>query len=384
MKNKKLLAAILSLSMATALVGTGIAPALNSISSYFSDAHPILIQMVVSLPSLLMVLVAIPFSAISNRISMKSICVIGLVLYTVGGLWGAFANDVYTLMVTRVVIGAGSGLLMPMSVGLLSYFFDKDAQHRLNGYIVILTSIISVLSMALVGYLAELSWRLVFSVYLFGIPCIYLCIRYIPGTVLKSPRNRVSLGLLKKIWPYAIGIFIMMILYFSMLNNFSMIATSEGAVSPAYVGVVMSVQTVSSLLTGVFLDKLKRFFGKNTKYAIWGFALAGIVLLAFKSNVWVMCLGLASFGIGLAMGVGLFNSQACVVCHKDESLSSMSVISFMRCLGQFGSPLILGAFQAMFHSGDPRFPYYSGVVLGIIMLLVFIPVVFDPTQETEA
>lgn len=382
---KKRLAAILSLSMATALVGTGISPALNAISAQFSAAPAMLIQMVVSLPSLLMVLVAIPFSAISNRLSMRAICLIGLILYTVGGVWGAWADDIYTLMVTRIVIGAGSGLLMPMSVGLLSYFFAKEEQHKLNGYIVILTSVISIVSMVLVGWLAAISWRLVFFVYLFGLPCIWLTIRYIPATVLKSAQNRVSLGLIKKIWPYAVGIFVMMILYFSMLNNFSMIATQEGSIAPAYIGAVMSVQTVASLLTGVYMDRLKRLFGAGVKYAIWIFALGGLTLLCFPSNVLVMSVGLASFGIGLAMGVGMFNSQACVVCERDESLSAMSVISLTRCLGQFGSPLLLGALQAGTGSADPRFPYYCGVILAVAMLLLFVPVRFErPSAQVDA
>lgn len=378
--SKKLLAAILSLSMATALVGTGIAPALQSISEYFQDAPALWIQMIVSLPSLLMVLVAIPFSAISNRLSMRDICVIGLVLYTIGGLWGAVADDIYTMMFTRVVIGAGSGLLMPMSVGLLSYFFDREEQHRLNGYIVILTSVISILSMVLVGYLADLSWRLVFLVYLFGIPCIWLSWRYIPKTVLKSPKNRVSVHLLRQIWAYAIGIFVMMILYFAMLNNCSTIATSEGTVGAAHIGAVMSIQTVTSLLTGVYMEKLKRLFGRYTKIAIWVLAFVGMAALCVPNSFPALVAGLAIFGVALAMAVGMFNSQACIVCDKEESLSAMSVMSFTRCLGQFGSPVVLAGLQLACGSQAVRFPYYAGAVMAVLMLLMFLPVHFVPGQ----
>lgn len=378
---KKLLVAILSLSMATALVGTGISPALNSIKEYFYNAPSILIQMVVSLPSLLMVAVAIPFSAISNRFSMKAICIAGLVFYTVGGVGGCFANNIYVMMLSRIIIGIGYGLLMPMTVGLLSYFFKKEEQAKLNGYIIILTSAISIISMALVGYLADISWRLCFLVYLFGLPCIWLTAKYIPSTTLNSPKNHISLGLLKKIWPYAIGIFVMMMLYFSMLNNFAIIATGEGTVSTAMVGVVMSIQTVASLFTGIYLNQLKQLFGKNTKYAIWGFALIGVALLCFKTNVIVMSIGLASFGIGLAMGVGLFNSQSCIVCDKEESLSATSIISLSRCLGQFSSPIILSGIQGLFGSTNPRFPYYSGVVFAVLMLLLFTKVNFEQEQK---
>ena len=81
--------AILSLSMANALVGTGISPALAVMKEYFSDASPILIQMIVSLPSLLVITVAFVFPAMSKHISMRRLCGLGLLLFTVGrSVWG--------------------------------------------------------------------------------------------------------------------------------------------------------------------------------------------------------------------------------------------------------------------------------------------------------
>lgn len=373
-ESRKRLAAILSLSMATALVGAGISPALNAISQYFTDSPPLAIQMVVSLPSLLMVLVALVFSQISNRVSMRDICVAGLVLYTIGGVWGYAADSMAVMLFTRVLIGAGSGLLMPMSVGLLSYFYNREEQQRLNGYIVVLTSIISIISMVLVGYIASVSWRGCFLVYLFGVPCIWLSWKYIPATILKSPRNRVSLGLLKRIWPYAVGIFSMTVLYFAMLNNCSGIVTAEGTVDAAYVGVVMSVQTVASLLTGVFLEQIQRFCGRFTKYVIWGTGLLSMAALCVPNNLPCLLVGLFALGVGLAMAVGLFNAHACMACHREESLSVMSVISFTRCLGQFSSPVILTGAQALLGMDGPRFPYYACLILAVVMFLLFIPV----------
>ena len=68
MKNRSMvLWAILSLSMANALVGTGISPALGVIRQNFPDAPGVLVQMIVSLPSLMVIAVAIPFAWLSRR-----------------------------------------------------------------------------------------------------------------------------------------------------------------------------------------------------------------------------------------------------------------------------------------------------------------------------
>lgn len=305
---------------------------------------------------------------------MRDICALSLVLFTIGGVMGYFVDSMPMLIFTRVLVGLGYGLMMPMSVGLLSYFYEKDEQQKLNGYIVILTSVISIISMALVGYLASVSWRLCFTVYLFGIPCLWYSWKYIPNITLNSPKNRLSWGLIKRIWPYAVGMFSIMIMYFALLNNCAKIVISEGTVSDAGVGVIMSVQTFASLLTGVFMDRIKRALGQNTKYAIWGFALISMLALSVPNDILFLIIGLVSFGIALAMAVGLFNASACVMCLKEESLSATSVVSFTRCLGQFGSPILISAVQGAVGVRSARFPYYFGLVLTVVMLLIFIPV----------
>lgn len=360
--------------MAGALVGTGISPALSSISQYFSDASSILIQMVVSLPSLMVLIVSLFYSKISNRFSMRNICAASMILFTVGGVAGYVADNIWFLILTRVIVGLGYGLMMPMSVGLLSYFYQKEEQQKLNGYQVVASSVASIVFLVFVGYLASLNWRFCFLTYAFGLPCLWLCWKDIPNVTLNSPKNRITVALLRRIWPYALGVFCIMIAYFSLLNNCSGIIVKEGTVSQAIVGVVLSVQTLSSLITGFFLEKMKKSLGQAVKYLIWGCAIVSMAALCVPNSMVCLLIGLTAFGVALASAVGLFNATACVVCHKEESLSAMSVMSFMRCFGQFGSPVIISAASGILGISAIRFPYYFSLALCCIMLLVFIPV----------
>ena len=373
-EGKNRLIAILSLSMAGSLVGTGISPALSSIEQYFAGVPSVLIEMVVSLPSLLVLLVSAVFSSLSHRISMRNICILSMVLFTVGGVWGGVADNIYLLIFTRVLVGLGYGLMMPMSVGLLSYFYEKDQQQKLNSYIVILSSVSSIVSMVLVGYLASLSWRACFLVYLFGLPCLWYNWKYIPNITLTSPKNRISLALIRKIWPYSVGIFSIMVIYFALLNNCSRIVIAEGTVSAASVGVFTSIQTVVSLLAGIFMDPLRKRLGGGVKHLIWGMALLSMAALCVPDNLICLVIGLSAFGVALAVAVSTFNSSACIACHKDESLSAMSVISFSRCSGQFISPILITAVQSSIGINAMRFPYYFSIILALVMAIVFIPV----------
>lgn len=368
------LIAIYSLTMANALVGTGISPALSAISAHFSDAPQVLIQMVVSLPSLMVLLVSTFYSPLTNRVSMRNLCVLALGLFTVGGIWGYFVESIYMLIFTRVLVGLSYGVMLPMSVGLVSYLFDKEEQQKRNGEVVVIAALISIVFMVVVGYLASISWRMCFLSYSFGLPCMWYCWKYIPDVTLKSPKNKISWSLLKRVWPFALGFFCTMIIYFGLLNNCSRIVLAEGTVNPAVIGMVTSIQTLATLFTGMALDKLKAFFGQKLRFLVWICAMVGMLALCVPYSLMFLIIGLLSFGIALGLATGTFNASACLACEKEESLSATSIVSFGRSLGQFSSPIVMAVAQSITGIENERFPYYAGAVLACIMLVVFIPV----------
>ena len=83
----------------------------------------------------------------------------------------------------------------------------------------------------------------------------------------------------------------------------------------------------------------------------------GLLSLYAKNSLALTMLGLVLFGIALASAVGTFNAEACIACERDESLAAGSVIMFMRSLGQFSSPLVLGFMARTAGASDIRFPY---------------------------
>lgn len=55
-KKKSLLVSILSLSLLTVMAGAAVAPALGVIRRYFSDANPLFVQMIISMPAIFIVI----------------------------------------------------------------------------------------------------------------------------------------------------------------------------------------------------------------------------------------------------------------------------------------------------------------------------------------
>lgn len=88
--------------------------------------------------------------------------------------------------------------------------------------------------------------------------------------------------------------------YFAILNNCSSIILSEGLISGEKVGIIMSFQTVSSLVTGLYIGKLKKLLGRYMGTFIWLCSIGGLLSLYAKNSLALTMLGLVLFGIALA------------------------------------------------------------------------------------
>ena len=112
---KRVTATILSMSLLTVMAGAAIAPALGIIKAHFSQANDLLVQIIVSMPALLIIVTNFFFLSISRCLRTRAIATTGLLLYVTAGAGCFFVNDIHVLLVMRAMLGISVGLIMPLS-----------------------------------------------------------------------------------------------------------------------------------------------------------------------------------------------------------------------------------------------------------------------------
>ena len=112
---KRVMATILSMSLLTVMAGAAIAPALGIIKAHFSQANDLLVQIIVSMPALLIIVTNFFFLSISRCLRTRAIATTGLLLYVTAGAGCFFVNDIHVLLVMRAMLGISVGLIMPLS-----------------------------------------------------------------------------------------------------------------------------------------------------------------------------------------------------------------------------------------------------------------------------
>ena len=70
-------------------------------------------------------------AALSRRLNTRAIATTGLMLYVAAGAGCFFVDDIFTLLLMRAILCISVGLIMPLSTGLLAYYFPPEEQARL-------------------------------------------------------------------------------------------------------------------------------------------------------------------------------------------------------------------------------------------------------------
>ena len=359
---KRLLYTILSISLLTVMAGAAIAPALGVISAHFAGRNPLLIQLIVSLPALFIILTNLVFPWLCRLMKTRTLALTGLALYVLSGAGAFFVDNIWVLLAFRALMGVSVGMIMPLSTGLLAYYFPPEEQAGLMGLSAAINQMGGVVATFLAGVLAGISWNYSFLVYLLGLIAIILVAAFLPNERL-SGRGGVSLSLLKRFHPSVVGMFLVMILFFIYPTNFAL--TASGTLSEMGVTLTMVGLDVVAFLVGLCFGFLMKRFAAQMKYiAPLGFAAGYLCLAVGDSLVWLL-LGSAFIGIANGIGVPYLNTIGSVKAGKEAATTVMPLLSAALYLGQFLSPLIVS--PAATATGTS--PYVIAICIAIIYLL---------------
>ena len=392
---KMLAPSILSLSLLTVMAGAAVAPALGVIRDHFSDSSPMFIQMIISIPALFIVITSFCFPALCRIFRSRTLVLTGLLFYTAGGVAAGVCGSIALLLITRALVGIGVGIIMPLSTGLLSFYFSPQRQEALMGYSSAMNQMGGVIATLLSGLLANIVWRASFLVYLLGLLSIVLCAVFLPSDNIaetetdaekrkkgdgkafasenvlseEKPKNSGITAIFKENYPFVIAMFLLMTIFFIYPANYAMETAAEGQIPQKYVAAIMAWADFIAFFGGLAFVAIKRIFGRYMKFAAPVCFLTGYILLSLHEGFAGAIAG--SFLIGLANGTGIpfIISAVSIKNGKTAATTVMPLISAALYLAQFLCPFLMSAVTSVFGAETSHLPYRTAAVLSVVFLL---------------
>jgi len=371
--NHRLTATILSMSLLTVMAGAAIAPALDIIREHFKDASSMLVQLIVSIPALLIIITNFLFLPISRKVGSRTIALCGLALYVAAGAGCFFVDDIIVLLSLRALLGVSVGLVMPLSTGLLAYYYPPEEQARLMGLSAAMNQMGGVVATLLAGLLANIQWNYAFLVYLLGLIAVVLVALYLPDERLGSANKRgipFQPRQLLKFHPSVIGMLLVMLIFFVYPTNFAVVTAKTTSLSIESVTLIMCALDVVAFFVGLVFGQMMHAARRAMKYFAPLFFLVGYAILAYDSGIVSLLVGSCLIGLANGVGIPYLNTIASIKGGKNSATTVMPLLSMALYLGQFLSPIIVNPLSnALFGDSTPAAPYIIAIGLSIIYLL---------------
>lgn len=369
---KMLMVSIISLSMLTVMAGAAVAPALNVIKAHFTDCDPMFVQMIVSMPAIFIFLTSFIFPKLCNHMGSKSLVTLGLVLYVAGGCAAGLFNSIILVLIMRAIVGIGVGIIMPLSTGLLAFYFPADKQAHLMGLSSAMNQMGGVIATLISGVLASISWRATFLVYLMGLISIVLCAVFMHNDKMHVEEHHDSA---KGHWHvfrdnnvFIIAMFLHMAMFFIYPTNFAIETVKEGIIPAGFVAIIMAGMDLVAFFGGLLFVKTKHILKKQMRFCAPVIFLIGYILMALIGGWTGVLLGSVFVGFANGVGVPFIMSEASMKAGKTAATTVMPMLSAALYLGQFLSPVLTGAVACIF--GEVLYlPYYFGIVVSIVAVL---------------
>lgn len=389
---------ILSLSLLTVMAGAAVAPALGVIKEAFPNASQLAIQLIISMPALFIFLTNMIFPRLSAKFGSKTLVLAGLTLYTVGGVAAGLFSNIVLLLCMRALVGIGVGIIMPLSTGLLAYYYPPEAQSKLSGYSSAMNQIGGVVATLLAGVLSAINWRASFLVYLLGLISVVLCALFLPNERLNDNQEKEADGAkgekgsvltsMKTYYKYIVAMFLLMSCFFLYPANYAMETLAFDTMIPAsLISVIMAFADVVAAVGGFLFFRIMKAAKGMTKIVSPVIFLLGFVCLYLGGWVGTL-LGSALVGFANGAGVPFVISQGSMKAGKTAASTVMPLVSAALYLSQFVSPFLMTGASAVL--GNFRHPaYLFGMVLSILFLLwsltikVIVPKPLELAAELE-
>ncbi|MEA4950260.1 MAG: MFS transporter [Petrimonas sp.] len=378
-KNSFITFTILSLSLVT-MSYTVASVIISDLAKAFPALSKLTLDVYSSMPNVMIVLFALLFAFLAKRISKKSIAIAGSLLFLLGGVAPAIFPYVSVLMISRAVLGAGLGLLTPLTTSLVSDFFSGDKRARLMGYTSAFANIGTLFISYLAGIWCVISWQNTFWVYaILGVPIVISSIFFMPKytafvskdtVAAENKKHAFNRNLIKPV----VHVSLFMGLMYSYIVNISLLITEKNMGNSELAGILLMMLSIAGLAGGFIFSKVRKIAGKY-QYSI-NYFLCGISMLAsaLTKNTIIMIAGSVLIGIGIAIAIPSSLVEISRTCNTSETQTGMGIMVASYNIAMFVIPVILSYILSLFSiiKAEQIMLVSAGLLLGCMMISFFL------------
>lgn len=345
-------------------------PIIASMAAAFPDTDVSLVQMVMTLPSFLFIIFSPLAGKLAQKIRKKTLVLVGVAFYLIGGMFPFFFhNSIWLVLAGSVVIGCGSGLLMPVINAIICDNFELEERAQLMGLNATFVAIGAMLFIFVGGQLVSLfDWTYCFLAFLLMIPVLIVAWLLLPNEeAAQAEEQQTGSGF--QMDPYIAFIFGIGFIYFVLQNAFntnsSIYIDEICAGGPEAASLATLFNTLGGIIGGTVFGIIVKKLNDQIHTAALAIAGAGFLLAFLVRSLAPVLIGGALVGFAFAF----YNASGTYLLSKylkpENNSFTVSVYLAFVNVGAALSPVVVNNVSRVAGQGTAA----RYLVCGIVILL---------------
>ncbi|MGF2181010.1 MFS transporter [Enterococcus faecium] len=324
-------------------------------------------------PSITVIVFILLSSYFAKRIGMKNTIILGLLLAGIGGIIPVFTATFQTVLISRVILGAGLGLYNSLAVTYISSLYSGNTRATLLGIRNSMEALGQTILIFLAGVLVNINWTASFLVYAIAFPVALLFALKVPEIRDENsdiPENHVKEKMNPMVFALVLFAILLVMNSIAISVRFASIATEIKGVN-FNASNYLALMPILGILAGFMFGPINKWIGKGTLYlGIIFFIISNLLIATSNGNMAFLLTGLFLSSITGSWCFPFIFSNLDKVTTKNTINFATSLI-FIGCnIGNFIAPISMQLAQFLTRSTSLTAPFF--VFAGIFMVVLFV------------
>lgn len=366
-----------------------IASGLSVIAQHFSDVSQISIQLLITLPCMIIIVANPIIGKLQEYISMKTLVLFGVLCFLVGGIVPAFITSFSAILVFRGIFGVGVATAQVLSSALVAAYFEGDERSKVMSQLSSAQMLGCAIMVFVSGYLALIGWNITFFVHLIAVFSLVCVAAFLPYT--KPIRAAAAEGgsaekvqLTGAAFGWAITMLIFFIGGLILATYLAFLIDAHNLGTAAQAGLATMIFAIGGFLMSLFYGKLAQF-ARNASLAVGLFmGVLAYLVIAFASNILLIYIGSLIFGFSVTTVFASIMVGTSSSVKPAAVPMAISIVVAGQNLGSFLCPYIITPISALMSPDVNMFAFISGAILfGVMGVITLIWGIAKNTKKTE-
>lgn len=328
-----------------------LSPVLSSVHAYYPGVDVSLIQMLVTVPTLMAVVVALLTGWLALYISKKKIFLFAALVAGVTGLVPLLSDSFWTLFLFRALYGVALGIVVSLVTALVADFFDGEERVQVMGVQGASVGAGMVLVTTLAGIVGRTDFHNTYYLSILGFVAFFAILLLLPEVPVKraegGEKKRIRLN--AEVWRMAAFLFAEGFFIIVYTTNLSMHLAGALKGDTAVAGMITGVFSAAQILMGVLLGRISRITGRYTlPVAMFALAAGYLLLVFFPGNLPILLVSAVFCGYSQSVYCAKAMAEVTTVVDQDSTPMASSLMTCALCLSQFISPVVIGGVSRLF------------------------------------